>query len=103
MTLPFEDKVYIKHIAIDPALQGRGIGVFLYGKLIEKVKKNSVREIVALINLDNPKSIRLHEKLEFDLKDRKQACLNFNVKSLWLLHLIGKLGNYFFTGEVLTS
>ena len=74
-TLPFENKVYIRHIAIDPVLQGKGLGIDLYRKLIEKAKENNVREVVALINLDNPKSIRLHEKLGFDMKNRKQATL----------------------------
>ena len=31
---PFKDSIYVSHIAIDPELQGQGIGQLLYKKLI---------------------------------------------------------------------
>jgi len=74
-TLPFHDTVYIRHIAIKPEYQGRGIGILLYKRLISKARKNGIKKIMALINLDNPNSIRMHEKVGFELKDRKEATL----------------------------
>ena len=74
-TFPFENKNIIKYIAVDPILHGKQIGMLLYKKLIEKAQTDTVQEINALINLDNTKSLRLHEKMGFNLKDRKQAVL----------------------------
>ena len=75
-TLPFRGKLHIHHIAITPEYQNQGIGIFLYKTLIEKAKKKHIKKIIARINLDNPASIRLHEKIGFHLKDRKEAILN---------------------------
>jgi len=74
-TLPFRGKVHIHHIAIALGYQNQGIGMLLYKKLIEKAKKKHIKKIIARINLDNPASIRLHEKIGFHLKDRKEAIL----------------------------
>lgn len=74
-TLPFCGKLYIRHIAVHPDYQGQGIGFFLYRKLIEKAKRTQITEVAALINTDNPQSIKLHEKAGFALKDRKEAIL----------------------------
>lgn len=76
-TLPFRGKLYIRHIAIHPNYQGQGIGFLLYKKLIEKAKQTQITEIAALINTDNPRSIKLHEKVGFTLKDRKEARLKW--------------------------
>ncbi|PJC54321.1 MAG: hypothetical protein CO028_02940 [Candidatus Levybacteria bacterium CG_4_9_14_0_2_um_filter_35_21] len=72
-TSPFLGNIYIRYIGIDTKYQGKGIGLLLYKQLIKKAKKNNIRKITALINLDNPNSIRLHEKVGFILRDRKQA------------------------------
>jgi L-amino acid N-acyltransferase YncA len=74
-TLPFRGVIYIRHIAIHPNYQGTGIGSKLYQALIDKAKATGIQKITALINLDNPNSIRLHEKMNFELIDRKQAFL----------------------------
>lgn len=74
-TLPFRGKLYIRHIAVHPDYQGQGIGLLLYKKLIEKAKRTQITEIAALINTDNPQSIKLHEKAGFILKDRTEAIL----------------------------
>ena len=75
-THPFLSNIYIRYIGINTKYQGRGIGLLLYRKLIEKARKNNIKKITALINLDNPKSMKLHEKAGFILKDRKEAVLN---------------------------
>lgn len=75
-TLPFRDMVHIRHIAIHPDYQGVGIGSLLYTAVIEKAKHNGIKTIFALINLDNKRSMRLHEKMGFELRDRKEAILS---------------------------
>ena len=74
-TLPFIGIIYIHYIGLNPKYQGKEIGLLLYKKLIEKAKHNYIKKIMSFINLDNPKSIRLHEKAGFELKDRKEAIL----------------------------
>lgn len=75
-TRPFLGNIYIRHIAINPKYQRRGIGLLLYKELVKKARKNNIKKITALINLDNPNSIKLHEKTGFTLRDRKEAILN---------------------------
>lgn len=76
-TLPFHGTLYIRHIAIKPDFQGMGIGEILYRKVIDKAKGNNFKKITTLINLDNPNSIKMHKKAGFNLKDRKEAILEF--------------------------
>jgi len=76
--LPFRDTVYIRHIAIKPEFQGRSLGVHLFNAVIDKAKRNGIKKVWSMINLDNPKSIRLHEKLGFTLSDRKEAIFHLN-------------------------
>lgn len=75
-TRPFLGNIYIRYIGIHTKYQGRGIGILLYNKLIKKARKNNIKRITALINLDNPNSMKLHEKAGFTLSDRKEAVLN---------------------------
>lgn len=75
-THPFLKDIYITYIGINPKYQGHGIGLLLYKELIIQAKNNNVTRIIALINLDNPNSIKLHEKAGFVLKDRIEAILN---------------------------
>lgn len=74
-TLPFHGTLNISYIGLNPEYQGRGVGLLLYQKLIEKAKQKRIEQIKTHINLDNPKSIKLHEKAGFKLKDRKEAIL----------------------------
>ena len=78
-TLPFPGSLYIHHIAIEPKFQGKGVGPLLYKKLIKLAKQAKIKNIVALINTDNPKSIKLHGKLGFKLQDRKEAILEVKI------------------------
>lgn len=74
-TLPLHGTLYVSYIAIDPAYQGKGIGILMYRKLIEKAKQSDIKKICALINLDNPQSLKLCEKLGFKIQDRKEAII----------------------------
>lgn len=74
-TYPFTGTIYIRYIGVDPAYQGHAVGALLYEELIKKARKNNIQKITAYINLDNPQSIKLHEKAGFILKDRKEATL----------------------------
>lgn len=78
-TLPFRGILYIHHIAIEPNFQGKGVGVLLYKQLIKLAKLSKIKNITALINTDNPKSIKLHKKLGFKLQDRKEAILKVKI------------------------
>lgn len=75
-TLPFRDRVYIRHIAIHPDYQGAGIGSLLYKAVIKKARQSGIEKITALINLDNQNSMKLHKKMGFELIDRKEAILS---------------------------
>lgn len=74
-TLPFHRILYIYYVGLSPDFQGKGVGLLLYEKLIEKAKQTGIKKIWTLINHDNPKSIKLHEKAGFKLNDRKEAVL----------------------------
>ncbi len=77
-TLPFPGTLHIRYIGLHPDYQNKGVGLLLYKKLIEKAKEKKIKKIRALINLDNPKSIKLHEKAGFSLADRKEAILDLS-------------------------
>ena len=77
--LPFRRFIFIRYICIDPEFQKKGIGRLLYQKLIDEAKRSGVKEIRSLINLDNTRSMNLHEKVGFKLADRKEAILNLNM------------------------
>jgi len=74
-TLPFTGTLCIRYVGLNPEYQGMGIGLLVYEKLIEKAKQKQIKEIRALINLDNPRSIGLHEKAGFRISDRKEAVI----------------------------
>lgn len=72
-TVPVYQEVYCKYIAVSPINQGKGIGIMLFEKLIETARKNNIKRVWSLINLDNPNSINAHLKAGFEIKDRKEA------------------------------
>ncbi len=55
-----ESSVYVA-----PKQRQKGVGTLLYSKLIESLKKEGFRIILAGISLPNDKSISFHEKLGF--------------------------------------
>ena len=63
---------------VSPKTQGKDIGLLLYQKLIKKAKQAGIKKIWSLINIDNPQSMKLHEKIGFKLNDRKEAILDMN-------------------------
>ena len=75
-TLPFRGTVYIRHIAVRPDFQSQGVGEKLLTDLINKARKKGISKVWGGISVDNPSSIRLHEKVGFRLVDRKMAYLN---------------------------
>lgn len=74
-TLPFHGTLFIRYIGINPAYQDKGIGLLLFKRIIEKAKENNIRVIKALINTDNPPSIKLHKNAGFKIRLREEAIL----------------------------
>lgn len=74
-TLPFHGTLSIHYIGINPTHQGKGIGLLLFKRIIEKAKENNIGVIQSLINTDNPPSVKLHKKAGFKISLRKQAIL----------------------------
>ncbi len=61
-----EDTIYLM-----PQAQGQGIGRQLLGQLIKASQERGYHQMIALITvLDSPASIRLHEKLGFQMAGR---------------------------------
>ena len=52
-------------IYIEKGFQRKGIGLALMNKLIDELRKKSFHAIIACINIPNPISVKLHEKLGF--------------------------------------
>jgi L-amino acid N-acyltransferase YncA len=52
-------------IILDRDCIGRGYGSALYEKLLQSVKTMGFREIIAVIALPNPESLKLHRKMGF--------------------------------------
>ena len=75
-TLPFSGTLYVRHIAIKPKFQGKGVGPLLFKAMIKKAKSERIKKIWSMINTDNPNSIKLHKKVGFTLKVRKEAVLD---------------------------
>jgi L-amino acid N-acyltransferase YncA len=66
----FRPRAAYKHtvestIYLSKDAQGKGFGRLLYARLIESVKERGFREVIGIIALPNPESIRLHEKMGF--------------------------------------
>jgi phosphinothricin acetyltransferase len=53
-------------IYLEPSRVGRGLGVHLYGALLEETRAVSLHAVIGGIALPNPASIRLHEKMGFE-------------------------------------
>jgi len=77
-TLPFRGTLFVHYIGVRPKVQGQGIGELLYKKLIEKAEQTGIKKITGLVNIDNPNSIKLFEKVGFKLSDRKEAVLELS-------------------------
>ena len=73
--LPYGDELVVRHIAVDPEYQGHGVGKKLLTALTEKAASENKKAIRSWINIDNPKSMRLHESCGFEVTDWKRAYL----------------------------
>lgn len=73
--LPFKDGIVVRHIAVHPNFQKKGIGKEMYGALIDKAKKEGKKTISSSINPDNMPSIKLHKQVGFRVTDWKHASL----------------------------
>jgi len=73
--LPFKDEIVVRHIAVHPDFQKKGIGKKLYDALVDKAKKEGKKTISTSINPDNIPSIKLHEQVGFRVTDWKHASL----------------------------
>lgn len=76
-TVPVYHEVYIEYIAIDPVHQGSEVAQLLFDHLTKVAKKNGVKKIWSLINLENIKSLKAHSKAGFRHVDRKEAIFTF--------------------------
>jgi phosphinothricin acetyltransferase len=55
-------------IYLKPGQQGQGIGVIIYGKLLDELKKvDDAHRAYGLVVLPNPGSEKLHDKLGFQV------------------------------------
>ncbi len=52
-------------VYLHPGSTGKGIGSQLYKELLERLQKQGVHTVVAVIGVPNPASERLHQKLGF--------------------------------------
>lgn len=66
-------EVFIKCIAVKPDMQHKGIGTKLLVYLEKLSKKKDIIEIISFINIDNPVSLHLHEKLRYKFEIRIEA------------------------------
>ena len=62
-------------VAVTPESRRQGIASRLYGVLLERARSRGIARVQALISLDNPASMALHESAGFTLRDRKEAVI----------------------------
>jgi L-amino acid N-acyltransferase YncA len=55
-----ESTIYLSHEA-----KGKGYGKLLYAQLLESALSHGFREVIGVIALPNPESVRLHERMGF--------------------------------------
>jgi L-amino acid N-acyltransferase YncA len=66
-------KVYIEYIAVEPSMQGMGIGQKLFAALRTQCRKKHIRSIWSLINTDNTRSLKFHQRAGCVLRPRIEA------------------------------
>lgn len=52
-------------IYLDPDATGQGLGLRLYGALLERLRERELHTALALVTIPNPASVALHERLGF--------------------------------------
>ena len=69
------DVLSLDAVAVTPESRRQGIASRLYGVLLERARSRGIARVQALISLDNPASMALHESAGFTLRDRKEAVI----------------------------
>lgn len=67
MTTTTAANAHLARLAVLPQVQGTGVGTALVMDMIQRVKQALMREITVNTQQDNPNSIRLYQKLGFEL------------------------------------
>jgi len=67
MTTTTAANAHLARLAVLPQYQGTGVGTTLVMDMIQRVKQALMREITVNTQQDNPNSIRLYQKLGFEL------------------------------------
>jgi L-amino acid N-acyltransferase YncA len=66
----------VEYIAVRAEHRRRGVGTALFHKLIDFAKRHHIEQIYETINPDNEASIKLAQKVGFNVEDWKAAILN---------------------------
>ncbi|GGO75414.1 GNAT family N-acetyltransferase [Nocardioides deserti] len=53
-------------VHLDPAAQGRGVGTTLYARLLDLLRADGIRTVLAVVALPNPASQALHRRSGFE-------------------------------------
>jgi L-amino acid N-acyltransferase YncA len=65
--------LWIEYIVVKSKLRRRGTGTALMRRLLDFARHNGVNRVYSTINPDNEASIRLHEKVGFNVRNWKVA------------------------------
>lgn len=58
----------ITTLDVHPDHRGKGLGRLLLGKMIEEFKRRKTTKAISQVAIDNEKSLRLHQKMGFEIK-----------------------------------
>ena len=85
----YDHFLYIDRIVVSRACQSKGIGNFIYKKMIEHVKADGYPLLVAEIDVEpaNPKSLNFHKKFNFKEVGRQSIYGGKKVVSLQALEI----------------
>ena len=65
--------LWIEYVVVKSQYRREGVGTALMNRLLNHAKRNSVGRIYTTINPDNKASIKLHQKVGFNVKSWKVA------------------------------
>jgi len=65
--------LWIEYIVVKPDHRRKGIGTALLKRLLNYAKRNNIDRVYTTINPDNEASIKLHQKMGFNVKSWKVA------------------------------
>jgi len=69
----FDKLLWIEYVVVHSDYRRKGVGATLLRSLIEYAKRNRIDRIYTTINPDNEASIKLHQKVGFNVKSWKVA------------------------------